>query len=392
MSMSLALSFYSNFVVVMKKNQVIEQSIESFQVSNPEYNGEKGNMIAYNENYEDNNTENGSANFAKNMRESTDIANIASNEKESTDIAKQIAKKWDNANENFSAGGAWHQHPLVVKTVKERLASGSPSLVHHIREKYGVRSKCLSIGCGDGGIEVEMVQAGLCETMEGIDLSPVRIDRANQKVPAELRSKVHFSVKNAEKDLEGQEYDLVLFTHALHHIFDLETMSMTIRDRVMNPTNGILVLEEYVGAVRYQFPQSQLDAMATFLKSIEGRFPDRVEHVRQNPLWNGKTFFPPDSNSIEKDDPSETIRSNEIVPVLSQYFTIVEDVPLGGNFFQWIFHNVYNSLRDETGLEIVQTMLDAEMQAIADGKVTSDYVFQVWKNKHEDNNKEHYIA
>ena len=269
-------------------------------------------------------------------------------------------------------GGAWHQHPLVVRTYKQRLASGSESFVAHIREKYGVRAKCLSIGCGDGGIEVEMVQAGLCETMEGIDLSPV---------PAELRERVKFSVRNAEKDLEEQGYDLVLFTHALHHIFDLEAMSTAIRDRIMDPTKGILVLEEYVGPVRWQFPPTHLNAMADLLKRLEADYPERVQHIRQNPLWDGNAFTPPDAESIKKDDPSETIRSNEIIPVLSQYFALVESVPLGGSFFQWIFHNAYNALKDDgAGQEIVQKMLDAEMQAISNGKVTSDYVFQVWKN------------
>jgi len=299
----------------------------------------------------------------------------------SDESARRIADKWDKAADTFVSGGAWHQHPLVVRTYKQRLASGSETFVTHLREKYGVRAKCLSIGCGDGGIEVEMVQAGLCETMEGIDLSPARVNSANQRVPPELRERVKFSVQNAETDLDGQGYDLVLFTHALHHIFDLEAMSTAIRDKIMDPIKGILVLEEYVGPVRWQFPQTHLDAMAGVLKSLEVEYPERVRHIRQNPLWDGNAFIPPDAESIEKDDPSETIRSNEIIPVLSQYFTLVEDVPLGGSFFQWIFHNAYNSLKDDgTGQEIVQKMLDAEMQAIADGKVASDYVFQVWKN------------
>lgn len=149
----------------------------------------------------------------------------------------------------------------------------------------------------------------------------------------------------------------------------------------MHPKNGILVLEEYVGAARWQFNKSQIDAITDFLNNLEAKYPNCVMHLRQNPLWNGVTFSRPDANAIEKNDPNETIRSDEIVPVLSQHFTLVEDVPLGGSFFQWIFHNVYNSLQDETGKEIVQSMLDAEMQAIADGKITSDYVFQVWEHQ-----------
>jgi len=138
-----------------------------------------------------------------------------------------------------------------------------------------------------------------------------------------------------------------------------------------------------MGALQWQFPQSQLDAssMADFLKSLEVNYPNHVTRFCQNGLWNGETFSQPDPNAVENDDPSETICSGKIVPVLSQYFTLVEDIPLGGSFFQWIFHNVYNSLQNETGKEIVQSMLDTEMQAITDGKIASDYVFQVWESQ-----------
>lgn len=89
--------------------------------------------------------------------------------------------------------------------------------------------------------------------------------------------------------------------------------------------------------------------------------------------------MPPDAESIRKDDPSETVRSNEIIPVLGSTFELVENVQLGGTFFQWIFHNCYNSLKDSVGYEIISEMLSEEMRLINDGSIGSDYVFQVWK-------------
>jgi 2-polyprenyl-3-methyl-5-hydroxy-6-metoxy-1,4-benzoquinol methylase len=253
--------------------------------------------------------------------------------------AKRIAEKWDNANKTFVKGGAWHQHPLVVKTYAQSLASNSDNFVTHLLETYGKRSKCLSIGCGDGGIEIQMVQSGLCATtMKGIDLSSPRISLANEKVPMYLRDKIEFHVENAEKDIEeGQEFDLVLFTHSFHHIFDLEGIANALRDRItMDCQNGgILVLE--VGPVRWQFPQHHLDLMTNFLKDIEKEFPSYVEAIHQNGFWDGKNFVPPNANAVKRDDPSETVRSDEIIPVLSDYFTLLENVSLGGIFFNGCF-------------------------------------------------------
>eukprot|EP00978_Attheya_sp_CCMP212_P011656 scaffold28859_cov41-Attheya_sp.AAC.1 len=295
------------------------------------------------------------------------------------EVSDRIASKWDNAQDTFAKGGAWHQHPLVVSEYKKRLAAGHDNMVSHILTTYGKKDKCLSIGCGDGGIEIEMVRGGLCSTIKGIDLSPVRIARADENIPDDLKDKIEFKVENAERVTQGNEYDMVLFTHALHHIFDLESMVTVIKERIMKKS-GILVLEEYVGPVRWQFPPHHLALMATFLQDLEAKYPHKVEALRQNSLWDGINFVPPDATAIEKDDPSETVRSNEIVPVLSNQMSIVEDVPLGGNLFQWIFHNVYNSLKDEEGLLIVESMLNAEMEAIKDGKIASDYVLQVWKH------------
>ena len=237
---------------------------------------------------------------------------------------------------------------------------------------------------GDGGIELEMVSKGFCHEMRGIDLSPTRIELANSIIPENLKNRIEFHVENAEKDLIGSDYDVVLFTHALRHIFDLEAMASAIRDKIMKPT-GILVLEEYIGPIRFQFPQERRQAIASFLKDIENKYPHKVKFLRQNPLWDGTKFYVPNPELSEKDDPtcSETIRSSEIVNVLGNYFSLVENINLGGSFFQWIFQNAYNSLKDDDGQKIVESMLEFEMEAISKGDVSSDYVFQVWENSHE---------
>jgi 2-polyprenyl-3-methyl-5-hydroxy-6-metoxy-1,4-benzoquinol methylase len=297
---------------------------------------------------------------------------------------KKTKEKWDNAQQNFAEGGAWHQHPLVTKTYSKRLGAGSGDMISHLIDNYGQGKTCISIGCGDGGIEVALVTRRFCATLKGIDLSPVRVASSNARVPEYLKDRIEFLVEDAEKHNVQESFDVVLFTHALHHISNLEGMSAAIRDHLMNPNGGILVLEEYVGAVRWQFPPEHVAEIVSLLKDLERDHPNYIPIFRQNPLWDGETFHLPDPVSVENDDPSETVRSNEIVPVLSNYFKIAKDVPTGGIFFQWIFHNAYNALKTEEGNQIVQKMLDREMEVIRNGIVKSDYVFQVWKHQDHD--------
>jgi hypothetical protein len=121
---------------------------------------------------------------------------------------------------------------------------------------------------------------------------------------------------------------------------DLDSMATAICNKIMVPNSGIFVLEEYVGPVRFQFPPKQQALMADFLSRVVCKYKNFSDVLKQIPLWRDGVFYPPDAATIAKDDPSETVRGNEINSVLQQYFTMVEDVPLGRTFSQWIFHNI----------------------------------------------------
>jgi 2-polyprenyl-3-methyl-5-hydroxy-6-metoxy-1,4-benzoquinol methylase len=181
---------------------------------------------------------------------------------------KKTQQKWDNAQQTFAEGGAWHQHPLVTKTYAEWLGAGSREW-RYLIDNYGEGKTCISIGCGDGGIKVELVRRGFCATLKGINLSPVRVANSNARVPGDLKDRMEFRVEDAEKNHVQESFDVVLFTHALHHISYLEGMSAAIRDHLMNPNGRILVLEEYVGTVRWQFPPEHVAEIVRLSKDLE---------------------------------------------------------------------------------------------------------------------------
>ena len=291
---------------------------------------------------------------------------------------EQVSSKWDKAAP--PSEGAWYTNKLVVSTFQKRLAGAGTNWVEHLKARYGARRNCISIGCGDGGVEAQMVQAGLCHTMQGIDLSPVRIQRANAAVPLYLHGRLNFSVSNAEKDIRGKDFDMVLFTHSLHHISNLESMARAIKHRIMS-NDGVMVLQEYVGPVRWQFSEEVLYLMHQFLFHLTIKYPSHAEMLRKcSKMWDGKQFIPPNAEAVKADDPSETVHSNMIVPVLLNHFHLVEHVPLGGNFFQWLFHGCWARLTDDTGNAMVGDMLEYEMFLVEQNIVISEYVFQVWNN------------
>lgn len=306
---------------------------------------------------------------------------MTTKQKMTDDVAQAIARKWDKAEETHKkGGGAWHQDPSVVKEFESRQAAGSSSFIEHVKQKFGTFEKCISIGCGDGGIEVSIVEAGLCKYIRGIDLSPVRVSRATKRVPERLASSIEFAVENAETQLHGQTFGVAFFFHSLHHIFDLEAMIEALSERIVKP-NGYVIYQEYVGPVRYQFPESRRNLMFNFIKHQESTRPELQPVFRMCSLYTGTQFLNVDAKATEVDDPSETVRSSDIVPVMHTRFKLVEDIPLGGSFFQWIFHNCYKALgASDVGKAVVMDMLSYEMKLIKLGTIPSDYVEQIWMN------------
>ena len=76
----------------------------------------------------------------------------------------------------------------------------------------------------------------------------------------------------------------------------------------------------------------------------------------------------PTERSVIAVDPSEAVRSAEIVPVLQQYFDLVELRPLGGTILQFLLADIAgNFQQDEAGAQLLE-MLFAIEDALIDRK------------------------
>ena len=74
-----------------------------------------------------------------------------------------------------------------------------------------------------GQFELELVQLGIVENLVGVDLSEVRVEEANKAVPAPLKSKLTFEVRDLESwKPTADKYDLIVLKMAFHHIERIE--------------------------------------------------------------------------------------------------------------------------------------------------------------------------
>ena len=201
----------------------------------------------------------------------------------------------------------------------------------------------LSIGCGGGPLERDVLRRGICDRMDAFDGSPASIEVAIQEARvAGLVDRVHYSVADFNNPvLPSRRYDIVFFHQSLHHVGKLEKLFRAVL-RALKP-DGLLYLDEYVGPSRGEWN----DLLMTTRRSVFQMVP------AERRLTAGLSLPNP------SDDPSEAIRSAEILPQLSIGFEIESQRDYGGNLLS-ILHPAIRWDDSAESLALIRQLIAAE--------------------------------
>lgn len=111
--------------------------------------------------------------------------------------------------------------------------------------------RILSIGCGDGEVEIELAKSlrahGVEEfRLEAVDLSPVLIERLQRSVHENgLERHLFPAIKDLNEASASDQYDMVMANHSLHHIVDLERLFEFIHTALA--PDGIFATADMIG-------------------------------------------------------------------------------------------------------------------------------------------------
>ncbi|MGZ5473346.1 MAG: class I SAM-dependent methyltransferase [Thermoanaerobaculia bacterium] len=179
--------------------------------------------------------------------------------------------------------------------------SGNPGFwpMDWFSRQYSPRfARALSIGCGTGALERDLLKRGICDRFDAFDGSPVSLDVAKtEAAKLGLSEHIHYSIADFnEPKLPRRAYNAVFFQQSAHHVAKLEKLFRAVL-RSLKP-GGVLYLDEYIGPSRSDWN----DRLLGPLRSINKLLPEEVRTRDDLPL------------PIQWDDPSEAIRSAEILP------------------------------------------------------------------------------
>lgn len=290
-------------------------------------------------------------------------------------LAERLDSVWGDPATWVANGLQWTHLPAVSGHVHAQV-SGDPS-ISPIEWFFSVVNKeqstpvarALVLGCGQGHVERQIAEYGWANQIIATDLSAKVLDVARANAAA-----VGASIEYVQADMnclavgypsfEPGSFDVVLGVSCVHHCADLEHLYASIL-KLLTPS-GWLFLDEYVGPNRFQYPNSQV----RFMNQLLDILPERLRKTRDDRIKGN--LWRPSAEEVVAVDPSEAVRSCDILPLLDRHFDIYEHRPYGGALLRVVLADIAQNFKDKAVEPYLQSLLKAEDDLFRTGRLQRD--------------------
>ena len=265
---------------------------------------------------------------------------------------------WNDARRSTDlAHSTWMANTAVLMHLNER-ATGDPARdwLSSWAHRYFAGERVLVLGCGEGWLERAVAQWPFVTHITAVDFAEEALARA--KEAAKGIDKIHYGVLDLNRDeLPPDNYDVVVAHSVLHHVTNLEHAYAQIA-RTMRP-NATLILNEYVGPNRFQYSDDVLAIINTLLACIN--HPPKKR---------------PTVDEMIANDPTEAVRSEELLAFTERHFEVLEKKNIGGTILQHLLYETIAGFRFENARErsILEMLCTIEAMLVDRGIVPCDYV------------------
>jgi SAM-dependent methyltransferase len=255
----------------------------------------------------------------------------------------------------------WNESAEILRHINRRIC-GRPvegfnqGLIERLKEMAGsdlplVRG--VSVGCGNGGKEMTLLQQGLVGHFDLYDVSKASLDAGAGLAAAwRLTERTTFLHGDAFARPGDGRYDLVFWDNALHHMFDARAALRWSYD-ALRP-GGWLVMNDFVGADRFQFPWSAL----MLVRAVRTLLPARYRRNPNDPANPYRPFVPRPTLAEMEVDPSEAADSEAILPGLRDTFPDAWIRSVGGTVYHLALNDILTNIPDGSRLLALLLRLD----------------------------------
>ena len=280
--------------------------------------------------------------------------------------------RWNDGQFTGNLNGMVWTASATVRRYLHTLVSGSPECdwptwvrANHLPPRV---DRLLVLGAGSGWLERALAIKDGIGSITACDFAPETVAAA-EKTARQEGLDIRYFVRNLEAEpLPEGPFDAVVANDVLHHITDLEGLYARIHESLV--PGGKLLFNEYVGPNRFQYSDARMDVINRYFRLI----PD---HLRFNPYWSGLFWsrFRVDPAKLAADDPTEAVRSEDVLPLARRYFDVEKEYSYGGGLLNPLLYEIIASF-DETNprdLGLLELFCAAEDRLTRAGVIEPDF-------------------
>jgi SAM-dependent methyltransferase len=236
--------------------------------------------------------------------------------------------------------------------------------------------RALSLGCGGGALELQGIHWEIAKCFEGYDASSGAIELARKNAEeAKISQHLAYIVADLNKaKFEENRYDAVFASQSVHHIEALEHYMAQVVGALKK--DGLFIVNEFVGPNQFQWSEPQLFHANRLLNLL----PDELRIG----IRGGKFIEAIDRPGIDHmnaTDPTEAIRSADILSALDSNFELVEKRDFGGTLLHLILNNIAGNFTESTAhIELLEMLISEEKRLIEKKEIVSDFTLVIAKN------------
>jgi SAM-dependent methyltransferase len=266
----------------------------------------------------------------------------------------------------------WTAAPVVCRYL-HRLASGDENCdwLTFVEWRHLAPSldRALVLGCGSAGwLEQALAGRHRFRSIVACDFAQDSVERARARALALGITTIEYRVLDLEHDRLDGPYDAIFANDVLHHIADLEGLYLRIHDALKQ--SGKFIFNEYVGPNRFQYSDERMDLLNRYFRILPDRL--RLDHVTGHVLWRRERL---DRTKVEREDPTEAVRSEEVLPLARRFFQTEKEYPYGGGLLNpLLFGIVANFLPgDSFDDRMLEVLCGAEERLTRSGALEPDF-------------------
>jgi SAM-dependent methyltransferase len=273
----------------------------------------------------------------------------------------------------------WQSYILTARHINEDI-SGDPDVnwLTFTKQRFfpDPVELALSLGCGYGIVERVGIEQEIARRFEGYDIAPEAVAVATEEAEkAGIGDRIVYAAADLNAiELEPGRYGAVFAAQTLHHIEALEHLLDQILGSLTE--DGLFVVNEYVGPKRFQFPDEYLPLMDGLLAAL----PESHRRSLKDGTVKEKANRPT-AKEVYDVDPSESVRSDEIMGLIEERFELVYRADFGGTLLQFVLSDIAGNFdpADPKDVAMIDLVTLYEKTLIEKGVLPSDFVYLVAK-------------